>query len=766
MSNVAASSAGATATSSSDFDSGLNAPKANDGNVAQAQSAGSGYWRSLDACPQWLQIDFSGTPTINRIDVYGLQDGGPVTPTLAMTSALQGLRDYTIEYWTGSAWATVPGAEVTGNTHVWNQFFFSPIATAKIRVNVSAMQATAANHAEIVEVEAYTAPSVPGSPSSPSPANGATGVALSTTLTFTSSGADRYDIYFGTSGTPPLVSTDQVSASYMTGALNPSTTYFWKVVAKNSGGSTTGSVWSFTTTGVGVAAVGIKPQVFIEVETGTVGGGWTDITSDFLTERGLRITRGINGGTPKDLVAGTGIARFYLANCPSASNPSRLIGYYSLHHANKRAGWRLGINCRIRMQNPNTGTITSQIVGRIDAIDPLSGAHNERYVQVTVADWMDEAARWNLTPTIGEQVGKRWDEILTDILAQMPRQPTSTSFDVGVEAYPYALVTSSNTKQAALAEFGKLAASEFGPIYVKADGTLRAESRHARLLHTSSDWTLSDTEHMGVKLPSTRSEVINTVRVQGHPFIVDALPTTLVYNQANSVQVLAGTTKLLLGSFRDPVTGDTIGATEVQPQIAGTDYIANLESDGTGVDATADFSIVTSIGAAGIQQYVTNSGTSDAYLTRNQFYGRGSYDRGTIVREARDSISVDQIGERVVTFDMYYQADSDVLQGAADYILSKYSSSIAQARTVTVFGSNATLLTQILVRDISDKLTISETVTGLNSSFFINAIDLELMPTGHLRSTYTLAPAADPFSGLYWELGVSTLGTNTLLAPF
>ena len=37
---------------------------------------------------------------------------------------------------------------------------------------------------------------------------------------------------------------------------------------------------------------------------------------------------------------------------------------------------------------------------------------------------------------------------------------------------------------------------------------------------------------------------------------------------------------------------------------------------------------------------------------------------------------------------------------------------------------------------------------------------------GVLRATYTLAPAADPFAGVYWVLDVSTLGTDTTPAPF
>lgn len=506
----------------------------------------------------------------------------------------------------------------------------------------------------------------------------------------------------------------------------------------------------------------LLPTVLVEVELAGVGGGWTNIASDVLRGSSILIRSGITGGGPQDRVASTASASFKLNN--STRNSGGLLGYYSPFHASKRSGWGLGIKCRIRLTDPNTSTTRTRIVGRIDQIVPAAGQKGQRSVDVVVVGWMDEAARWALTPEIGEQVGKSWDQILTAILAQMPRQPESTSFDVGVEAYPYALVTSEQTKQTALGEFAKLAASEFGLIYVKGDGTLRAEGRHQRLLDTTSDWTITDADESGLVLPSTRDQIINTVRVQEHPQIVDPLPTTLVYDQANAIAVNAGDTKQLLGPFRDPVTGEPIGATDVN---TAATFTANSMEDGTGTDLTASFTVTVTIGPSGARFDVTNSSGTNGFLTSLSLYGRGIYDRGTVQFEATDATSIAAFGEHAVNFDMPYQADDDVGQGAADYILARYKDSAALVRTVTVFGRSTAALAQILARDISDRLTLSETVTGASAvSYFINGIDFTVRPSGHVTATYTLAPAADPFSGLYWILGTSTLGTDTVLAPF
>ncbi len=87
----------------------------------------------------------------------------------------------------------------------------------------------------------------PPAPALVSPANSATGVSLTPTLSWSAStGAVSYDVYFGTSSPPPLA-TNTTGTSFGPGALVPGTPYYWRVVAKNGGGSTSSFTWSFTT---------------------------------------------------------------------------------------------------------------------------------------------------------------------------------------------------------------------------------------------------------------------------------------------------------------------------------------------------------------------------------------------------------------------------------------------------------------------------------------------------------------------------------------
>ena len=100
----------------------------------------------------------------------------------------------------------------------------------------------------------------PDQPSNPSPSDNAPCVSTSTNLSWTCSDPDgdplTYDVYFGTSSSPPLVNSGQSSTTYDPGTLNEETTYYWKIKAHDDhSNSTTGDVWQFTTTSGGTGTV-------------------------------------------------------------------------------------------------------------------------------------------------------------------------------------------------------------------------------------------------------------------------------------------------------------------------------------------------------------------------------------------------------------------------------------------------------------------------------------------------------------------------------
>ena len=80
------------------------------------------------------------------------------------------------------------------------------------------------------------------------PADGATNVSLTQDISWTAGyGAASHDVYFGTAASPPLVSSGQTATTYDTGTMATGTKYYWRIDEHNTGGTTIGFVWSFTT---------------------------------------------------------------------------------------------------------------------------------------------------------------------------------------------------------------------------------------------------------------------------------------------------------------------------------------------------------------------------------------------------------------------------------------------------------------------------------------------------------------------------------------
>ena len=120
------------------------------------------------------------------------------------------------------------------------------------RVQIPRCRATVRRPGESCRVRSWaTVPPVPGGFNPTSPSSGATDQPVGGSLSWQpSSDATGYDVYLDGNNPPStLVSTNQSGTNYSYGGLSNSSVYYWKVVAKNAGGSTpgTGSPWSFTT---------------------------------------------------------------------------------------------------------------------------------------------------------------------------------------------------------------------------------------------------------------------------------------------------------------------------------------------------------------------------------------------------------------------------------------------------------------------------------------------------------------------------------------
>ncbi len=157
--NHASAANGGVALASSVYSAGYAAAAVTDGERRGVNWGSGGGWNdaTINAWPDSVQVNFSGSKTISEIDVYTVQDDytNPQVPTEAMTFGLYGITDFDVQAWNGAAWVTVPGGSVTGNDRVWRKFTFAPLTTSGIRVVVNR---ALGGYTRITEIEAFGLP--------------------------------------------------------------------------------------------------------------------------------------------------------------------------------------------------------------------------------------------------------------------------------------------------------------------------------------------------------------------------------------------------------------------------------------------------------------------------------------------------------------------------------------------------------------------------------------------------------------------------------
>ncbi len=151
--NWAAASNGGTATASSTYNASFPPSATIDGDHKGMAWGNGGGWNdaTAGAFPDWLQINFSASRTINNVTVYTLQDNysNPIEPTDTTTFSLYGVTAFDVQVFNGSSWSTV--ASVSGNNNVKRRVYFAPVATTAIRI---VCNSALAGFSRIIEVEA------------------------------------------------------------------------------------------------------------------------------------------------------------------------------------------------------------------------------------------------------------------------------------------------------------------------------------------------------------------------------------------------------------------------------------------------------------------------------------------------------------------------------------------------------------------------------------------------------------------------------------
>jgi hypothetical protein len=151
---VALASAGAVATASSIYNAGYPVSSINNNERTGANWGAGGGWAdgTTGSFPDWVQIAFNGSKTIDRVVVYTLQDNytSPVEPSDSLTFAVYGNTHFSVEGWNGASWTVL--STISNNNLVKRTVSFAPFTTDRIRINITAARSV---WSMLTEVEAW-----------------------------------------------------------------------------------------------------------------------------------------------------------------------------------------------------------------------------------------------------------------------------------------------------------------------------------------------------------------------------------------------------------------------------------------------------------------------------------------------------------------------------------------------------------------------------------------------------------------------------------
>jgi len=300
--------------------------------------------------------------------------------------------------------------------------------------------------------------------------------------------------------------------------------------------------------------------------------------------------------------------------------------------------------------------------------------------------------------------------------------------------------------------------SEQGFSYVDGSGYFNFEDRYHRstATHQTSQATFSDTM-ANITYSLSPRNIYNITKVTVTPWVIQGSAT---------LWTLVGTPSIPVGEstiwWADAsVSGASVFVDAWTTLVATTDYTANSESGGGGTDMTADITVTLSKLAQTMKITLKNNGTVPAYITLLQARGTWYDDQNKVTFKAEDSTSQTAYQKRTLEIDGKYMADNATAQSLCNYAIGKYKDPRAEL-SMTIMNKDATNLTQLISREISDRVTITNTKLGITAkAYFIDYMEHDISMSGKLHTaTYKLA---DCINEDFWCLGFSKLGTQTKL---
>jgi hypothetical protein len=244
----------------------------------------------------------------------------------------------------------------------------------------------------------------PAQASNPGPSNSATDVSITADLSWTAgSGATSHDVYFGTSS-PGSFQGNQTATTFDTGTMSNNTTYYWRIDEVNAGGTTTGTVWSFTTETVGSTVEEFGDATNTDYP-GTVEDTYTNVGASSTNYSSITH---LNTYTwPADTSANTTIIKWDLTDISTTATVVDATLYLYQTESNGDSSYDVDVHKIINV-DPNISTLTwatydganSWTGGSDGGLSDIAAAEDTQVLNLT----NNEYKTWNVTDMVQDWV--------------------------------------------------------------------------------------------------------------------------------------------------------------------------------------------------------------------------------------------------------------------------------------------------------------------------------------------------------------------------
>jgi hypothetical protein len=197
----------------------------------------------------------------------------------------------------------------------------------------------------------------------------------------------------------------------------------------------------------------------------------------------------------------------------------------------------------------------------------------------------------------------------------------------------------------------------------------------------------------------------------------------------------------------------------VTPLVAGTHYRMSSKSDTGSGDLNGSLTVTPTVGANSVKAQLQNTAAQTGYVDLIKIFGQGIYYYSPIelFKEGGDA-------DKVLTVDFYYL--SDIHRGGQFliHLFNRASATTTVIESVKFYADiDSTLMGYAMSRDIGDRVTITESATGLNGQYSINSVAYTIEPNGSLGVEWGLEPGS---TQTYFILNSSLLNGAHVLSPF